>query len=142
MAEVPVARVGCELLICKGDSLLFGKRKNCYGAGSWGLPGGHLIFNERLVDAACREAKEELGVDIKPTELNMVSVVDDLQAENNLHYIHVSFELRDPAFEPKLMEPERCEEWRYFPISELPQDIFGPHKAILENYLEQRFYVY
>ena len=58
--------IGCEIIVRKGQSLLLGLRKNCYGAGTWGLPGGHLEFNERLVDAVCREAKEELGAIVKP----------------------------------------------------------------------------
>jgi 8-oxo-dGTP diphosphatase len=53
--------VGIELLARKESSILLGKRKNCTGAGMWALPGGHLEFNERLVDTMCREAEEELG---------------------------------------------------------------------------------
>lgn len=134
--------VGCELFIRKGDSILLGLRKNCYGAGTWALPGGHLEFNERLVDAICREAEEELGSVIKPKELKLVSVVDDLQPQNNLHYIHVSFELKEPTWEPRIMEPDHCEEWRYFPLDELPEKFFPPHKGIIENYLQKRLYLY
>lgn len=134
--------VGCELFIRKGDSILLGKRKNVYGAGTWALPGGHLEFNERLVDAICREAEEELGTVIEPRELKLVSIVDDLQPENNLHYVHVSFELKNPSWEPKLMEPDSCEEWRYFPLNELPENFFVPHKGIIENYLKGQLYDY
>ena len=134
--------VGCELFIRKGDSILLGLRKNCYGAGTWALPGGHLEFNERLVDAICREAEEELGSVIKPKELKLVSVVDDLQPQNNLHYIHVSFELKEPTWEPRIMEPDHCEEWRYFPLDGLPEEFFPPHKDIIENYLQKRLYLY
>lgn len=134
--------VGCELFVRKGDSILLGKRKNCYGAGTWALPGGHLEFNEKLADTICREAKEELGADIQPSDVKLVSVVDDLQPENNLHYVHISFELKDPTWEPQVMEPERCEEWRYFPLSELPENFFTPHKGIIQNYLGSRLYGY
>jgi 8-oxo-dGTP diphosphatase len=108
----------------------------------WALPGGHLEFNERLVDAACREANEDMGLALMPEQLQLVSIVDDLQPENGIHYVHVSFELKDADVEPKLMEPERCEEWRYFPLSDLPDNFFPPHKGIIENYLSQTLYVY
>lgn len=134
--------VGCELFVRKGDNILLGLRKNCYGAGTWALPGGHLEFSERLVDAICREADEELGANIKPSDLELISIVDDLQPQNNLHYVHVSFELKDPQWEPRIMEPDRCEEWRYFSIRELPKNFFPPHKGIIENYLKQRLYLY
>jgi 8-oxo-dGTP diphosphatase len=131
--------VGCELFVRN----LFGLRKNCYGAGNWGLPGGHLEFNERLVNAMCREAAEEMGATIAPHELTLVSVVDGLeQVDSSLHYIHISFEIKDPKWEPRLAEPERCEAWRYFPLDDLPKLLFGPRKDIVKNYLANRLYNY
>ena len=115
-------------------------RKGGSGAGTWALPGGHLEFNERLVDTICREAKEELGAIIKPEELRLVGVVDDLQPENNLHYVHVSFEQTDPTWEPRVMEPDRCAEWRYFPLNDLPKNFFPSHTGIVANYLHGRLY--
>ncbi len=132
--------IGCELIIRKGDRLLFGLRKNHYGAGTWGLPGGHLEFNERLFDTACREAREELGAIIKPEELRLVSIVDDLSPQNNTHYIHVSFELSEPEWKPQNAEPQYCEMLQYFPIDNLPERIFPPHQPIVQNYLQQRLY--
>lgn len=139
VSETPTL-VGCELFVRKGDSILLGMRKNCYGAGTWALPGGHLEFNERLIDAICREAKEELDATIKPDELKLVSIVDDLQPENDLHYVHISFELKNPSWEPCIMEPDHCEEWRYFPLKDLPSNFFPPHQGIISNYLNQRLY--
>jgi len=43
-----VPRVGVNVFVVKKNRLLLGKRKNCYGAGEWGLPGGHLEFREGL----------------------------------------------------------------------------------------------
>jgi 8-oxo-dGTP diphosphatase len=132
--------IGVELFARRADSILLGKRMNCYGAGTWALPGGHLEFNERLVDAICREAREELGAILKPEELRLATVVDDLQPENNQHYVHVSFEQSDPAWEPQIMEPDRCEEWCYFPLDDLPENFFLPHTKIVAHYLGSRLY--
>lgn len=134
-------KIGCEVFIRKGDHILLGKRKNCFGAGSWALPGGHLEFNERLVDAVCREIYEELGAKVKPDEVALVSIVDDIKPEQGTHYIHVSFELRDPDFEPQLMEPDLCEAWRYFPLARLPDNLFSGHAGILDNYTQKRLYL-
>lgn len=132
--------VGCELLIRKDDSLLLGLRgKACYGAGTWALPGGHLEFGERLVDAACREALEELGATVSPEELRLISLVDGIQA-NKSHHVHISFELTNPTWDPRVMEPESCDEWRYFPLSDLPQNFFAPHENIIKNYLSKNLY--
>jgi 8-oxo-dGTP diphosphatase len=61
--------VGTEIVVRKDNEILLGMRKNIYGAGTWALPGGHPEHNERVIDALCREAKEELGFDIEPTNL-------------------------------------------------------------------------
>lgn len=133
--------VGCEIVIRKGDAILLGKRKNCYGAGTWGLPGGHLGANETLAEAMCREVKEELGATISGADLRLVSVVDSIEKERGKQAIQMSFELINPNFEPLLMEPDRCEEWRYFDIKELPLDnFFEPHQQILENYFNNVIY--
>jgi hypothetical protein len=41
------------------------------------------------------------------------------------------------------MEPEACEEWRYFELDALPHDnLFVGHTDIIENYLQKRLYKY
>lgn len=45
-----------------GDKLLVLKRKD---SGNWTLPGGTQEFGESLLECACRETKEETGLDIK-----------------------------------------------------------------------------
>ena len=57
-----VIKIGCEIFVIKEHKLLFGKRKNTYGEDSWGLPGGHLEYGEKLADAAKRELEEETGI--------------------------------------------------------------------------------
>ena len=134
-------KIGCEIFVIDDGRLLLGKRKNCFGAGAWGLPGGHLEYGERLVDAAVREIKEELGGDIQPSDLRLASITDGTPTPGNSnHYIHTTFELLSPPFTPKNMEPERCEEWRYFHLDALPQKIFIGHQPIIQNYQNHRLY--
>lgn len=132
--------IGVELLARRAGSILLGKRLNCAGAGMWALPGGHLEFGERLADTMCREAKEELGALITPAELRLVSVVDDVQPGSGVHYVHVSFEQTDPMWQPRVMEPDRCAEWQYFPLDGLPAGLFGPHVPIIAGYRAGRLY--
>lgn len=133
--------IGCELLVRKDGRILLGLRgKACFGAGTWALPGGHLEFGERLVDAACREVSEELGVTVSPSDLQLVSIVDDCQEEAKKHYVHVSFEIMEPSWEPRIMEPDECDEWRYFELDDLPENFFPPHTGIIKNYLQKTLY--
>ncbi|HEY8999281.1 MAG TPA: NUDIX domain-containing protein [Candidatus Saccharimonadales bacterium] len=144
MSETKHTELGCEVVIVRDGKILLGKRKNCYGAGSWGLPGGHLEFNERLVDCICREIKEELGATVKPVQLKLVGISEGVHAPDGHHHVHATFELKAPEdFEPKLMEPERCEEWRWFSLNDLPLDnFFIAHRGAIENYLAKRLYTF
>ncbi|MCL2037440.1 NUDIX domain-containing protein [Candidatus Saccharibacteria bacterium] len=133
--------IGVELLARKGDEILLGLRgKKAYGAGSWALPGGCLEYGERLADGLCREMLEELGANILPHELRLVSVGDDLISGDPEQHIHISFELLEPTWTPQILEPDQCDEWRYFPLDKLPGNIFKSHAQILENYREAVLY--
>jgi MoaA/NifB/PqqE/SkfB family radical SAM enzyme/ADP-ribose pyrophosphatase YjhB (NUDIX family) len=136
----PEVQPGCELIVRVGDEILLGKRLNCYGAGTWALPGGHLEPGERCVKTVCREAMEELGVGVEPHQLTLVGVSDDPTPTNGVRHIHFTFELRRTTFEPENMEPHRCEELRFFDLSQLPDELFPPHRPIIANYRAGRLY--
>ncbi len=132
-----VIKIGCEILVIKEGKLLFGKRKNTFGEGSWGLPGGHLEYSEKLVNAAKRELEEETG--IKEGDLKLVAIVDDPREDQ--HYLHVAFKLDNFTGEAKLMEPEKCAEWKFFSMEELPDNIFIGHKKIIETFVKKTLYL-
>lgn len=58
----------CFLLTRRGSTL----RKH---AGQWALPGGRVDDGEGVVDAACRELREELGIGVKPS--SVLGLLDD-----------------------------------------------------------------
>jgi 8-oxo-dGTP diphosphatase len=135
--QVKKINIGCNTLIFKGKKLLLGKRKNCAGEGTYGLPGGHLEFGENLIDAAKRELKEELG--IESDGIKLISVTEGTKYPDS-HYIQVNFLLPDFKGEVTLMEPDKCEEWKYFDLKSLPE-IFPPHQKIIEAYRKKEFYL-
>ncbi len=124
-----IIKIGCEIFIVKDNALLLGKRKNCYGAGTWALPGGHLEYGETLIECAKRELKEELG--IEGLEFTLLSVIDSIAEQR--HYLHMSFLLHKFTGTIATMEPDLCEEWCFFDMAQLPETIFEPHKKIIET---------
>lgn len=130
-------KIGCEILVIKDGKVLLGKRKNTYGEGSWGLPGGHLEYGEKLVEAAKRELEEETG--INDGNLDLLAIVDDPREDQ--HYLHITFKLENFTGEVKLMEPEKCGEWRFFSLDNLPDNIFVGHRGIIQTVKKQKLYL-
>lgn len=130
-------KIGCEIFLKKGNAVLLGKRKNCYGEDTWGLPGGHLEYGESLLDCAKRELKEELG--IEPTNFQLITITDNIDERG--HYVHASFLVEEFLDEIRCMEPHLCYEWKFFDISMLPENIFQPHQPILKKYLTNTLYL-
>ena len=58
----PFPRIGASVVLWQGDAVLLVHRRGGPYAGKWSLPGGHVVFGERLVAAAKRELLEETGV--------------------------------------------------------------------------------
>lgn len=63
----------------------------------WVLPQGYVKSSETLVDAARREVREELGIDV--AVLRLIGVYEDFVKEKNgtLHYVIVCYLGRPPA---------------------------------------------
>ena len=74
----------------KGEILL-GQRtkKPIFYPNFWGLPGGMIEYNEKITDAAKREIKEELGVEIKIIKMSKNVYEDFPKKECRLHLIGV-----------------------------------------------------
>lgn len=67
--------VAWAVLLDPAGRVLLGRRANVsYGAGMWGLPGGHVERGEGLAGAAAREAGEEVGVRVDPDDLHFLGV--------------------------------------------------------------------
>lgn len=60
-------------LILKGDQILLAMKKRGFGQGKWNGVGGKLNEGETIAQAAIRETKEEIGVDIK--EMDKVAIL-------------------------------------------------------------------
>ena len=131
-------KVGVSVVLRFENLVLLGKRKGSHGAGTWAFPGGHLEYGESVEDCGKRELLEETNIDLK----NLVPIsngfTNDIFEDEKKHYItlyHV-YNL-DHIIEPKLMEPNKCYEWKWIDIHNIPKPYFIP----LHNYLKKELYL-
>jgi 8-oxo-dGTP diphosphatase len=135
----PLVGVGIMIENDQGGVLL-GLRKGGPGSKTWSFPGGHLEFGETIFETARREVAEETGLSIR--DFSLVSVVDDLAYVkiDGKHYLTLGVRGTYEGGEPRVMEPDKCERWEWFPLDALPENLFKPTAAMLKNVLEEKLY--
>lgn len=123
-------KVGVGVLIIKDSKILFGLRKSKLGEGTWSPTGGHLEFGEDVIECVRRETREEAGIELNKIEF--LTYTNDIYPDK--HYVTLMFKCSDFTGEPKVMEPEKWQEWRWFGKDKLPEDIFLPIKNLLDKW--------
>jgi len=134
MSEQKRPKVGLAVIILKERKVLLGKRKNSHDTGTWNFPGGHLKYSETFEDCALREAGEETGMkDIHLIDKLPVAVTNDFFEKDGKHYITLFMRARYVGQEPKRMEPDKCEGWRWYDWNDLPENLMLPIKNLLKQ---------
>jgi 8-oxo-dGTP diphosphatase len=133
-AEAPRPVVGVQAAVFQDDQILLQRRRNVFGHGCWGLPGGHLEFGESFEEAAARELLEETG--LQATDLR--TVIPHNTAYETTHYVQIAVEVLSWEGEPVIREPHRCEGLEFFHPRALPSPLFDPSRAILDHLLNRR----
>ncbi len=136
-----IPRVGVGVLIQneKGEVLL-GERLGSHGEGEWCFPGGHLDFGETIFQTAGRETMEETGLIVD--EFELISVADELRyiKTDNKHYLNIGIKAKYKSGEPKLMEPNKCREWRWFGLDSLPEKMLEGTELMIKNFKVGKIY--
>jgi 8-oxo-dGTP diphosphatase len=108
------------LVVERGDGkVLCARRSNVgYGAGLWGLPGGHVEDDEHLAQAAAREAFEEVGIEVDPSSLVPLGVTR--YVDGDFRGADFFFAARSWTGEPRALS--QCSEVGWFLPDALPGD--------------------
>ncbi|CAI2168561.1 16217_t:CDS:2 [Funneliformis geosporum] len=129
-------RVGLGVFVVRDNKFLLGKRKGAHGAGTWQLPGGSLEFGESFEDCAGREVLEETSLKIK--NITFQAVTNDPMPNENKHYVDIFMraEVVDGNVEPVVMEPLKCECWKWVTWDEF---IKGGVNGVFEDKLVNKY---
>jgi 8-oxo-dGTP diphosphatase len=126
--------IGVNAIVVRDNKILLGRRKGAYGDGEYGLPGGHLEFQENMQKGVARELLEETG--LTADSFTFSNVFNNPSDEK--HYLQIGFVANNPKGEPKNLEPDKCYGWEWFSLDDLPKNITGPHIPQIDAYLKNR----
>ncbi len=124
-------RVGIGVFVVKDGRFLLGRRSGSHGAGEWSVPGGHLEFAESFDDAARREVKEEVNVEIGATRV--VAVTNDIFEADAKHYVTVWVAADHVAGEPQVCEPDKFTDVGWYDWACLPEPLFKPWTQLFQT---------
>jgi 8-oxo-dGTP diphosphatase len=123
--------IGVGICVVKDGKVLLGKRKSSHGSGYWSFPGGHLEMYETWNKCAERETLEETNLKIR--NQIFAGVTNDIFMEEKRHYVTIFIKAEYYSGELKNMEPDKCDEWRWFEWDKLPTPLFLPIKNIISD---------
>lgn len=141
MTEYKYPRIGIGVMIQnKKNEVLLGLRKGSHGEGEWSFPGGHLDFGETIEETARREVAEKIGLNVGKVEL--ISVANEMRyiKSDGKHYVNIGMKAEYIGGEARVMEKDKCEEWRWFSLDNLPKNLFEGTELIINNYKRGKIY--
>jgi 8-oxo-dGTP diphosphatase len=125
-------RSAVYILLTRAARVLLILRQNTgYMDGMWDFPAGHVEPGESAVQAAIREAREEVGVGLTPDQLVFEHVMHRLHESVAMTYYGVYFSANDWSGEPTRMEPDKCAEVRWFERDALPANMVPFSRDVL-----------
>jgi 8-oxo-dGTP pyrophosphatase MutT (NUDIX family) len=118
-------------LVRDGRVLLLRRFNTGYEDGNYSVVAGHLDGDEEIKAAAIREAQEEVGIQIEPSDLRVVGVMHRKSTDER-----IDFFLAATAWsgEIALREPDKCDRLAWFEVDNLPENVVPYVRRALDNY--------
>ena len=128
---VPAAYVFLRRDVDGAEQVLLQLREGTgYMDGHWAAAAaGHVEAGESVLDAAVREATEELGITVDPADLVPLCAMHRTAAPHGPvdERVDFFFECRRWSGEPRLQETDKSADLRWFDLAGLPEPVV-PHE--------------
>ncbi len=129
-AERNKAVTAVYLFLKKDGKILLLRRCNTgYQDGNYQVPAGHIDAGELPTEAAIREGKEEVCIDITKKDLRLVHTSFRPKHDNTGDRVDYFFEITHWGGEINNGEPEKCDELCWVNPSNLPENT-TPHVRV------------
>lgn len=120
-----------------GQILLLRRFQTGYQDGNYNLVAGHLDGGETAKQCIIREAEEEIGIILNLEDLKVVYVTHRI---SNQEYIDIYLSTNNWIGDIVNMEPQYCDDIRWFSVNNLPDNFSPDVKFALENIDKGIFY--
>ena len=131
-ARFPVA---VHIFLLRENHVLLLRRANTgYEDGNYSVVAGHLEGGECVTQAAIREAYEEVGVRLCPTDLTVASVMHRLSNDERIDFFLVATKWGGRVAN---QEPDKCSELRWCALDALPANTIPYVRVALENFRQR-----
>lgn len=130
---VPAAYVFLLREEATGPEVLLQLRRNTgFMDGHWAAAAaGHVERGETAFDAAEREALEEIGVSDLALEF-LTTMQRTRGGEPIDERVDFFFTARSWRGEPRIIEPDKCADMRWFPLDDLPEPVVPHERQVLD----------
>lgn len=128
-----------HLILIKNGKILLSRRFNTgYEDGNYSVVAGHLDGDETFIKAMVREAKEEAGIDIAAKDLEVAHVMHRKSPPEE----RIDFFIKTNKWqgEPKIMEPDKCDDLKWFPVDSLPANMIPYIRQAIDKVNKKIFY--
>jgi 8-oxo-dGTP diphosphatase len=131
MSTVKLPVAAHTFLLRSGSVLLLRRCNTGFEDGNYGLVGGHLEGSESVTQAAIRECREEIGVEIDRADMEVVGVTH----YNSPTGEGIDFFLSATQWTggPRNLEPNFCNELRWCRLDALPENTIPFVRRAAEN---------
>lgn len=128
------------LILEKDNQILLLRRYNTgYNDGLYSLPSGHVEDGEFPIDALIREAQEEIGINLKKEDLQLVHTMYRRQSAESTR---VDFYIVAKEWSNTIsnMEPHKCDDLSWVSYEALPDTVIPVVKQAIMAYREGVIY--
>jgi 8-oxo-dGTP pyrophosphatase MutT (NUDIX family) len=131
------------ILVKSGKVLLMRRYNTGYQDGQYGLCAGHVEEKETFKQTLIREAKEEIGIELKIKDLEVVHFMQRYAVPNPPELrgrADVFIMAKKWKGEPQNLEPHKCDDLKWFPLKSLPKNTIPFIREALKNISQNKTY--